>query len=153
MDYSAQVTAAVTEMLTQTGFKDTVDITVSFDEAEALYNISLQTETPAPLIGYHGDTLSALQSMLGQHLHAQIGEWLNLTINVNDYRERREASLKAMTEAAVEKVVTTGQAYSLPPLPASERRLIHMFLAEHGQVMTESVGEGRGRSVVISPKQ
>ncbi len=151
MDHAKEVLEVTQELLTQTGFGNIV-VNVDFDTENNLYSISLQTDNPAPLIGYHGDTLSALQTMLNQHIFAKTGEWLSLTVNVNDYRERREIALKAMADAAVNKVTSSGQAYTLPPLPANERRIIHMYLTDHPQITTESTGEGRGRSIVISPK-
>lgn len=152
MDHTQLVADYASSFLATTGFSSEVGVEVEYSEADNLYTISLSSPNPALLIGYHGDTLAALQTILAQHLFAQTSEWLNLTVNVNDYRQRREAALQAMTDAAVEKVVTSGQPFTLAPLPANERRIIHLHLSEHAQVKTESVGEGRQRSVMISPK-
>jgi spoIIIJ-associated protein len=151
MDKANQVLEAAQDLLSKTGYENIV-VNVDYDTENNLYYISLQSDNPAPLIGYHGDTLGALQTMLSQHLFTKTGEWLSLTVNVNDYRERRENALKAMADAAVNKVTTSGKAFTLPPLPANERRIIHMYLSERSDITTESVGEGRGRSVVITPK-
>lgn len=134
------------------GFTDKIKPKVSFDEVSDRYLILLETDNPALLIGYHGNTLSGLQLFLGQHLHQILGEWINLTVDVNDYRQRREQSLKTLADSTVEKVLSSNQAYILPPMPASERRVVHMYLAEHPQVSTASSGLGRERSVIISPK-
>lgn len=128
------------------------EVTVEYDEANNTYQVNLACDNPGVLIGRHGETLSALQLMVGQHLKAQTGEWVNIVVNVNDYRQRREQTLQQLADRAVEQVVATGQPHSLPPMPANERRLVHMYLAEHNQVKTESMGEGRTRSIVVSPK-
>ncbi len=142
-DYSAQ-------------FLDTLGIsakaTVTFDPEGEIYTISLETPDPAPIIGYHGDTLSSLQLILGLHLKHLTGDWVNISINVNDYRERREASITAMVDSAVTQVVASKTPITLAPLPANERRVVHVYLDGHKDVTTSSVGEGRSRSVVISPK-
>ena len=134
------------------GFGDKIKPKVSFDKESDRYLILLETDNPALLIGYHGNTLSGLQLFLGQHLHQALGEWINLTVDVNDYRVRREQSLKILADSTVEKVLETNQAYILPPMPANERRVVHVYLAEHPQVTTASSGEGKQRSVISSPK-
>jgi len=158
MDHSTTIADYVRNLLLETGFSEEVEVAVSLlpDESGAegaAYQILLQTPDPALLIGYHGETLSSLQIILAQHLHVQLGEWLNLSINVNDYRERRESALHALADAAVSRVLATGQAHTLSPMPANERRLVHMHLADHPQVTTSSEGAGRNRSVVVLPRQ
>ena len=118
-DLSTQILDYTTNFLSQTGFGSEVEVEVKFEDD--VYHITLQTPSPALLIGYHGETLSALQLVLGQHLHAATGQWLNLSVNVNDYRERRETALKSLADSAVSQVIASGQPHSLPPLPASER--------------------------------
>jgi len=149
-DHTQAILDYTTNFLSQTGFGSEVEVEVQFEDD--VYLITLQTPSPALLIGYHGETLSSLQLVLGQHLHAATGQWLNLSVNVNDYRERRETALKSLADSAVSQVVTSGQPHSLPPLPASERRVIHLYLTDHPQVATASQGVGRSRSVIISPK-
>ena len=149
-DPTTQILNYTTNFLSQTGFGSEVEVEVRLEED--LYHIVLHTPSPALLIGYHGETLSALQLILGQHLHALTGEWLNLSVNVNDYRERRETALKSLADSVISQVVASGLPHTLPPLPASERRVIHLYLADHPQVFSSSQGVGRSRSVIISPK-
>lgn len=149
-DFSQKILDYTTKFLSQTGFGSEVEVEVKFEDDA--YHITLQTPSPALLIGYHGETLSALQLILGQHLHAATGQWLNLSVNVNDYKERRETVLKSLADSTINQVVATGLPHTLPPLPASERRVIHLYLTDHPQVSTSSQGVGRSRSVIISPK-
>lgn len=152
MDYSPQISDLTRNFLDQLGFGDEVTVSVNFLAEDNLYNIALSSPNPTLLIGYHGDTLSSLQMLMSQHLFVDTGEWLSLSVNVNDYRERRESSLKTMADSVVERVIETGQAHTLPPMPANERRLIHVYLSEHPSVATESTGEGRMRCIVIAPR-
>ncbi|OGC93120.1 hypothetical protein A3D85_00355 [Candidatus Amesbacteria bacterium RIFCSPHIGHO2_02_FULL_47_9] len=152
MDHTQTLSDLTQDLLTHTGFGSEVEIQARYDPNENIYQVSLQTPSPAVLIGYHGETLSALQFILGQHVHTKTGEWLNLSVNINDYKERREQSLKALADSVVNQTLTTGIPHALPPLPASERRIVHLYLADHPQVTTSSQGIGRSRSVVISPK-
>jgi len=152
MDNSNLVLTTLTGFLDQLGFAEKPQVTLNFDSQNDLYQILIQTSNPGPIIGYHGETLSALQILVGQHLHTQTESWLNLSINVNDYRERRESTLKSLADAAVSQVLHTNTPHSLPPMPAGERRIIHLYLGEHPEVVTSSQGEGRNRYIVISPK-
>jgi spoIIIJ-associated protein len=152
MDYTTQISDLTRTFLDQIGFGEEVQVKVTFEEADSLYSVSLSSPNPAMLIGYHGDTLSSLQLLLSQHLFSLTNEWVPLSLNVNDYRERRESSLKTMVDDVISRVISTGQPHALPPMPANERRIIHVYLSDHSDVITESSGEGRMRSVVISPR-
>ncbi len=153
-DFVNQVGQVTRDFLDQLGFGPEVVVTVNQTDGpdEVRYEVSLQTTQPALVIGYHGETLSALQLFLSQHLKSKTGEWLNLSVNVNDYRERRESTLSSLADSVAQRVISTGQPHSLPPMSAGERRTIHMHLADHPQVITTSEGVGRSRSVIISPK-
>lgn len=150
-DTQTQVTQLAQNFIDQLGVA--AGVKVLFDEAGQVYQINLECDNPGVLIGHHGETLAALQLLIGQHLKAQTGEWVNLAVNVNDYRERREQVLQQLVDNTVERVLATGQPHSLPPMPANERRIVHIYLAEHASVKTESMGDGRARSVVISAKE
>jgi spoIIIJ-associated protein len=152
MNHIKSVTTAAQNLLDQLGFTDSVSLEAKYDSGSDIYQILLHTESPSLLIGYHGENLSAMQLVLAQHLHTQTDQWLNLSLNVNDYRERRQFTLHSLADTAVSRVLATGQPHSLPPMPSSERRIIHLYLTDHPRVTTSSQGVGKNRSVVISPK-
>lgn len=152
MDHITKITKYTNEFLNQLGFSDDVSVKVNYDKPNNLYQILLETQDPSLLIGYHGDNLFAMQSLLGIHFHSQFDEWLNLSLNVNDYRERREFTLHSLADTAVSRVLATGHPHSLPPMSASERRLVHLYLSNHPRVSTASQGVGRGRCVIVSSK-
>ena len=151
MDHTQAILDCAAQFLEHLGL--VAQASIQYDPESDLYTINLASTDPGLLIGHHGDTLSSLQLILAQHLKAQTGQWLNLSVNVNDYRERRESTLHSLAESVANQVVASGQPHTLTPLPANERRIIHLFLANHPHVTTASVGEGRSRSVVISPKE
>jgi spoIIIJ-associated protein len=150
-DHSNLVLEHLTDIITRLGLTN-ITVEVRYDPENDIYLGLLQSENPALLIGFHGEALSSIQLILGQHIHAALGQWLNISLNVNDYRERRETILKNLAENAVSKVLATGNPYSLPPMPANERRIVHLYLSEHPQITTASQGVGRSRCIVISPK-
>lgn len=152
MKHSDLVLSTVQEFAHRLGFSENLKFSLNYLSDADLYQVLIQTDNPGPVIGFHGETLSALQLLVGQHLHSQTQTWLNLSLNVNDYRERRETTLKALADSAVTQVLATQNPHSLPPMPASERRLIHLYLADHPQVSTTSEGQGYHRYIIISPK-
>lgn len=151
-DPSIVIQKTTEELLNQLGILEGNTVQCRYLSESEMYQVLIQSTRPALLIGYHGETLSSLQLMLGQHLRSQLDGWVNLSLNVNDYRERRESSLTALADSVVSQVLATGQPHSLPPLPANERRIIHLYLSENPQVATTSEGQGRSRCVIVSPK-
>lgn len=127
------------------------DISVEEDSQET-YHLRIETEESGLLIGYHGETLNSLQLLLGTILYNKLGEWLHIVVHVGDYREKREESIKALALRVAQEVTQTKQPVPLPYLSAFERRIVHLTLADHPEVISESEGEGRERRVIVKPK-
>lgn len=125
---------------------------IDFDEDSGVLNIQLDSEEAALLIGFHGETLQAMQLILSFVAHKSSGEWVKTLVNVGDYRQKREEQLKKLALNLAMKVKFSGEAQAVPNLIPSERRAIHLILADHPDVYTESEGEGRERQLVIKPK-
>lgn len=128
------------------------EISIAFDQENNYYNLQIDTENPGLLIGYRGDTLGAIQHLLSQQLKHKTGDWQKIIVNVGDYRQQREETLEQLALNAAQKVEFSGEPYIFNNLTPPERRVIHMTLAEHPAVVTESRGEGRGRQLVIVAK-
>jgi len=105
------------------------------------------------LIGKKGETLLAIQTVLGFLLKQKIGEWKRVLVNVGDYREKEESYLKDLAATTAQRAKETGQAQNLYNLKPWQRRVIHMVLSEDKEVTTESEGEGEDRFLVIKPKK
>jgi spoIIIJ-associated protein len=104
------------------------------------------------LIGRRGETLSALQYVtrliVGKELHKPVA----IVIDVEGYRARREETLRRLARRMAEQAIDRQRTMSLEPMPANERRIIHLELKENPKVTTESVGEGNHRKVTIIPQ-
>lgn len=130
-----------------------IDATVEVVENEdGLYIVNVSTEESGLLIGFHGETLSSFQTVLGLIVFKKAGEWIKLVVEIGDYRAKRAEQLTAMAQSYANQAISTGQPVFLPPLPPSERRVVHIALEERGDVITESEGEGNQRRVVVKPK-
>lgn len=115
-------------------------------------SIDIQGDDLSYLIGRHSETLNALQYVTSLIVGREVGHWVPLIIDVQGYRERRERQLRQMASRMSDQVVKTGRRIALEPMPATERRIIHLALRDSKNVTTESIGEEPNRKVVILPK-
>ena len=105
------------------------------------------------LIGRRGQTLASLQYIVRLILSHQVKDWLPVTIDVEGYKQRRYQSLQNLARRIAEQVQDEEAPFTLEPMSAYERRIIHVTLAEHPSVTTYSIGQGESRKVVIAPKE
>ena len=103
------------------------------------------------LIGRRGQTLSSLQYVVRLIVAHQTQARVPIVVDVEGYKQRRYEALQALAQRMAEQVKTRGRPFTLEPMLASERRIIHLTLADDPDVTTESVGEGETRKVVIMP--
>jgi len=104
------------------------------------------------LIGRKGERLSALQHLVNLMLSRRMGEWTRVLVDVEDYRGRRERQLRDIANRAAVRVQETGKMLQLEPMPALERRWIHLALRDHADVATQSIGEEPNRRIVVLPR-
>jgi len=103
------------------------------------------------LIGRRGQTLATLQYILRLMVSHQLKVWTPIVVDVEGYKQRRSEALQALAARLAEQVRSRGTPFTLEPMPAYERRIIHLALADHPDVTTQSIGEGDLRKVVILP--
>ncbi|MDH4142220.1 MAG: Jag N-terminal domain-containing protein [Chloroflexota bacterium] len=109
-------------------------------------------ESLGALIGRKGERLSALQHLVNLMLSKEMGAWTRVLVDVEDYRGRRERQLRELAERAAARVAETGKMLQLEPMPALERRWIHLTLRDDPNVVTQSIGEEPNRRVVLVPR-
>lgn len=121
-------------------------------EEEDTINIVLNTSESGIIIGRHGDTLESLQLILSLCLAKEVGEFKRVSLEVGDYKKNREDYLKSLAIQTKDRVVSEGREISLPNLKPWERRVVHMQFQDDDEVVSESLGEGRDRTLTIRPK-
>ena len=143
----------VNSLLAATGAHTVATLKSARDPDAGGPSIDITGDDSGLLIGRRGETLRALQFMVNLILRNRLKEEaVRVVLDIERYKERRHSSLKDMALRVADKVAGTGRAVSLEPMPAVERRVVHMALAEHPRVTTESTGLGDKRKVVIVPK-
>ncbi len=128
----------------------TTDFTVS-EDTETIA-VTLETEDSGIVIGYHGETLEALQLILALLLAKQRGEFKRVSLEVGDYKKNRSEWLERLAQDAKERAIAENKEVYLSDLKSWERRVVHLLLQDDKEVASESTGEGKDRVLVIRPK-
>ncbi len=104
------------------------------------------------LIGRQGQTLASLQYLVNVIVALKLKTQAPIWVDVEGYKKRRYENLRALANRIAEQVEKTGQPVTLEPMPAHERRIVHLALVNHPDITTQSTGEGPARKVVIAKK-
>jgi spoIIIJ-associated protein len=104
------------------------------------------------LIGRRGKTMAALQLVTRLIVGREVEDRVHLVVDVNGFKARREKSLHRLAHRTAEQARRTGRTVVLEPMPPHERRIIHLALRDHPDVVTESIGERDRRKVTIIPR-
>ncbi len=127
------------------------NVTVKAAELDGGTYLQLDGEKLGVVIGRRGETLDALQYLTS--LAANTGNgYYKVTLNIGNYREKREKTLRELARKVSAQVISTGRSRTLEPMNPYERRIIHTVIQDIEGVTSNSVGEGSGRRVIISPE-
>jgi len=129
------------------------DVTVEAEKEGDLLSINLSGPDMGIVIGKRGETLDALQHLTSLVVNRGGGDFTKVSIDAENYREKRNDALSSLAHKLAAKVVRTRRSTTLEPMNAYERRIIHSALQDHDKVTTYSVGQGVNRKVVIALKQ
>lgn len=136
-------------LLSKIGVEAKNEIKVS----EGVVFVNIKTEDPGALIGWHGNTLAALEHILRLLVarKTQQEDFIPLVLDVEGYKQKQRESLEQLAVAQTMQVRQTGEPIEFSPMSAYKRRIIHLALANFDDITTESIGEGAERRVVIKP--
>ncbi len=148
-DVSAAPETILKEILSRMG----IDAKIEADYVEGSTHLNILTDTPALLIGKHGQTLDAIERILNCIVNKVSLAKKRVFVDTEGYRERREERLIEMANQVAEKVRYTGRDVVLAPMSPRDRRIIHIALKEDEIVSTYSQGEGDMRRVVITAQR
>lgn len=127
-----------------------IDVYATTEDNEVIELHVPSTQMNGFLIGQHGDTMRSLQYMASAALKNNGFGVTRVNVDIADYKKQRADRLAETAESWVRQVRQTGQPLDLRPMNAADRRIIHKLAGENG-LITESVGDGRDRHVVLKP--
>ena len=139
----------IEKLLKQIGITSTINVEGNDEGFTVVLDAA---EDNALLIGKHGNTLASLELIITLIVANKLGEFKRTTVEVGSYRSEREQYLQELADKLKEEVITSGYEKQVRGLKPWERRFLHMYLQEDEEVMTESVGEDRDRTLVIKKK-
>ena len=142
---------SVERILQYVGADVDVALRSDFDDAAGGPVIDIAGPDSGLLIGRRGNTLQSLQFIVQSIVRQQFEEEVRVSLDVEQYRQRREDSLREMADRVANRVAQTGRGITLEPMTPYDRRVIHVYLGEREGIRTESVGYGEGRKVQIIP--
>jgi spoIIIJ-associated protein len=135
------------ELLRLMGLKAAVEVALGTETSK----LNVRGEDLGVLIGRRGEKLASLQHIVNLIAARRQGQHHRIAIDVENYRGRREDQLRDVADRAAKRVAQTGRIIQLEPMPALERRIVHLALVDHPQVRTQSVGVEPNRRIVVLP--
>lgn len=135
------------------GIKPEVLIREDKGEEGIVYSVTISGDNLNYLIGFRGQSLEALQILVKQILFRKTGEHTILTIDINEYKDKKTEKLQDLARSFIDKVRFFEKEIELPRMNPWERRQIHIFVTEYDDVESESIGEGEDRRIVLKPKK
>ena len=130
-----------------------IEADIYIEESQELIDVNINGEAIGILIGRRGETLDALQYLTGLAVNRKNAEYKRVTLDIENYRAKREDTLKKVANKMAGRVIKTKKSYKLEPMNPFERRIIHSELQNNKNIETYSVGEEPNRRVVIAIKK
>jgi len=138
------------EILDFIGVKPSVTIT---PQDENIVSVDIQGNNLNFLIGFKGESLNALQSLLNLIAFKKSGKPAIISVDINNYKGKKTERIVEIAKSFIDKVRFFEKEVALPPMTSWERRHVHLLVSEYTDVESESVGEGVARRVVLKPKK
>jgi len=147
--------SVVSKLLHKMGLE--AQVNAHFDESDKPDRRSIRVDVRgrdlSAMIGRHAETLNAFQYVASLMVGKEAQEFVQLTVDVEGFRARREKQLRQMAQRMADQALKMGRRVAMEPMSAAERRIVHMELQGHPAVTTESTGEEPRRKVTIVPKE
>lgn len=145
------IKTSIEELLDKMGFPGQVSIVEDEENPEnVICNVTTDSDSNF-LIGQHGINLQAVQHLARLIIRKKTDEKIRFILDVNAYRQQKNASIVDLAKEAASQALSEKRAVMLKPMSTYERRIVHMELSKNEKVVTESVGEGEGRKIVVKP--
>jgi spoIIIJ-associated protein len=152
VDDAETARVVLNQVINSMGMHATIDVARSSDP-DIPITLNIEGDDLGVLIGRRGQALSALQYIVRLIVAEKLKKWISINVDVDWYKKRHYESLKKLAFRLAEQVGKRKRPITMEPMPPDERRIVHVALANHPDVKTESTGEGEGRRVVIQTRR
>jgi spoIIIJ-associated protein len=149
MRFTTDIASFVQSVVTAMGLQ----LTASIEETPEATRINLEGEDGGVLIRRGGEGLQALQHVVATTFRKQLGDDNRIVIDCNGFRRDKDAERKQMALFMAGKARSSGMPKEMGPLNPYERRIVHMAIADDGDVTSESIGDAFMKTVIISPRR
>ena len=124
---------------------------IHVEERDGVLSGRVEGEDVGLFIGRHGQTIDAVQHLAQRIVFPDGPSSVRVVIDANGYRDRRAEALRGEADDAADEALSSGKPVELDPLPPFERRIVHEYLRERGDVETHSEGNEPERYLVVTP--
>lgn len=154
-DVEAVVKDTISELLQKMDVQAGVSVQKFYqeDEDREVIYVNIEGSDLSFLIGRRAETLNALQYVSSLIVNKRLNHWVPMQLDIQNFRHRREVELQKLARRMAEQVVASGRRQCLEPMPANERRIVHIELRKNDLVYTESIGEEPNRKICIYPAE
>jgi len=146
----SRIKEIISDFFKKGGFEVSIEILSSED---GVVLAKIKTDEPKILIGQSGQTMIEIQHLLRIIIKKSLKEEIKFDLDINDYKKKKIEYLKDTARTVADEVFLSKKDKELDPMPSYERRIIHMELANRSDVLTESIGEGESRRIIVKAKQ
>lgn len=150
--YQEIIKEIVSDLLCKMEFEAEVEVSAEENTPQSFFCMARVKNDQNFLIGQYGANLAAIQYLVRVMLYKKTKERLNVIVDVNEYFLNKRAVLEQEAEKAAEEALRDQISVMMRPMLSYERKIIHTFFAKNQNVVTESVGQGDERKIVIRPK-
>lgn len=141
----------ITDFFLKAGFDVDVEASSSTRDSEDILDVEIKTSEAQNLIGKQGLVLADIQLLLRKVIKKKTEKEFYLSLDIDGYKRNKESYLRSVAQSIADEVSRTRQQKELPYTSSFDRRIVHMELADRKDVITESIGEGEERRIVIKP--
>ncbi|EHJ56277.1 RNA-binding cell elongation regulator Jag/EloR [Streptococcus urinalis] len=148
----AEAAKEVSDYVSKVIYEMDIDASIETSHNRRQINLQIETQEAGRVIGYHGKVLKSLQLLAQNYLHDRYSKNFSVVLNVHDYVEHRTETLIDFTQKIAQRVIDSGESYTLDPMSNSERKIVHKTVSSIEGVESYSEGNDPNRFVVVSVK-
>jgi len=145
-----KIKSIVEKFFNKAGFSVSIEV---LSPEENIMQARIKTDEPKILIGQNGQTLNEIQHLLRIIIKKSYENPIQFDLDINEYKKQKMEYLKETARTVADEVFLSKKDHEFEPMSSYERRVVHMELANRSDVITESIGEGEARRIVVKSKQ